>query len=898
MKLNFLISRLSIGQQVLLTALLPLLLLTLALSSYMIVTRIQDAQQALDVESETLMDFLSSASEFGLLTHNVETLQQLSQVPMTRPEVTDVLFISPRLKLLSQSGELSLDIGRLVSNSQLDKGGKRIDLTGLTHTWAIVKPVIMSGVSVDDFDQSRAPDRHLGWVVLVLNDRALLQRQDQIFVWGLAISLVGLLLAVILALRIGRNISAPIKALSHSVKRYQAGDQQIRVKAHYQQEIGALQQGINSLMDQAEQHQRELRSEVDQATSKLKSALTELEQINQKLLHSKERVELSGRAKDDFMARMSHELRTPISSVIGFIRLLEKSHLNDSQREYCRIILSASSLLLRLIDDILDFSKFQSDNVQLENIPFNPELCLEDVVEMQAPVASQKGLTLALQCDAQWPLMLLGDPTRFSQIITNLISNAIKFTEQGGVKVRLFCTREQDRTQLTIEVQDSGIGIPAAELQSLFLPFGQADTSISRRFGGSGLGLVISKRLVELMQGELSLTSVPDEGTQFTVRLYLDDAPEQQSKGLPELKVLLCSPDSECRISLERQMTDWGCSVDTLDDRQQLVPHMMASQSYDRILVCLTLEELKALSWNQFLNPVRDSFNGELILITEHCDNEVQLGTDRLLELLEPARILRLPVGRYRLFQALEARSRPSVADTLPQLSLQGVLVLLVEDNRFNRLLLSRMLQAQGASVETANNGRDGVATVEQKSFDLVIMDLHMPILGGIDACKQIRQLPSASAKTPILILTADVISNEKALLEPLQLQGLLYKPVDEAVLVKQVLRVLNRDQGQPVSEIVMRLQRFGIPEQELKQALDEQFEALQQALLDGDESMLREQSHQLSGLAVMAGLYRLDDQVRVFSQAVKQNQMSEAWQVYWSMKDSIDNSNSIFDLS
>ncbi|MEH6822919.1 MAG: ATP-binding protein [Motiliproteus sp.] len=899
MKLIAQLSRLSIGQQVMLTALLPLLLLTFALSGYMISSRIQDAHQALNDEAETLMDYLTSAAEFGLLTQNVEVLEQLARGPIKRPDVTNIMFINAQSKLLYQSQARVLDFKRIIAGIQEHEAGQRIYLPGIEGGWMLVKPVLMGAVAVDDFDLSLAPERHLGAVVLILNDRALVQRQQQIILWGLLISATGLLLAAVLALRIGRNISAPIRALSHSLTRYQSGGDPPVIAATYQREIGALQQGITALIAQAQQHQQSLQRDVDQATAELQAALAELEQSHQTLQQSKERIEQSARAKDDFMARMSHELRTPISSVIGFIRLLEKSPLNDGQREYCRIILSASSLLLRLIDDILDFSKFQSDNLRLENIPFNPELCLEDVLEMQAPAAAHKGLTLALQCEAQWPLSLVGDPTRFSQVISNLISNAIKFTEQGGIQIRLSSQQQQGWTQLQIEIEDTGIGISAAELETLFQPFVQADTSISRRFGGSGLGLMISKRLVELMGGALTLSSEVGVGSLLSINLRLESAPPPPVIQLPELNVLLCCSDASCLARLEQQFRTWGCHVDVMDDRQRLVAQLQASAlAYDRVLVRLTLAELKELSWTRFLSSVRESFTGELILLTEHGDDATGLDVGRLVESLAPATMLRLPVGRYRLLHALEAKPLPSRQASQPLLALQGVRVLVVEDNGFNRLLLTRMLEAQGALVETAANGRDAVAAVARSPVDLVIMDLHMPILGGAQACQQIRQLPSVAAQTPIVILTADVISNELELVASLGLQGVLYKPVDEAMLVKQVLAAYAHGKVRSVSDVAMRMQRFGIQEQELKQAFAEQFSALQRVLLSGNESALREQVHQFSGLVAMVGLDSLETQLRAIALAAKQKLMDEAWRLFRVMESDFDKSNSVCDDS
>ena len=900
MKPRGFIAQLSIRRQLLLAALLPMLLLTLALSGYMINSRMQDARQALVDGANTLLDYLVSASEFSLLTQNPAILEQLSRAPLKRGEVTDILYFNAQLKLLWSQQQHQLDIRRMASVSQIDEGRRRIELPGLQRTWALVQPVIMAGVAVDDFDQSRAPDRHLGWVVLLLNERQLQAKQQQIFWGGLLITSGGLLLAALLALWIGHNIRRPISRLQEVLTHYQQDNKPVQIEVTHTHELGALQQGVNDLIEQAQRHQEQLQSEVDRATFDLQQALSDLEQSNQKLQQSKESVERSGRAKDDFLARMSHELRTPISSVIGFIRLLEKSPLDDSQREYCRIILSASGLLLRLIDDILDFSKFQADTIQLEAIPFSPEQVLEDVLEMQAPMASSKNLRLQLECDADWPMQLLGDPTRFAQVITNLVSNAIKFTEQGQIRIRLHSQARKHVAELLIEIEDSGIGIPAEELPKLFQPFSQADSSTSRRFGGTGLGLVISKRLVELMGGELSLTSVVGKGSTFQLQLQLPLAESPALEALPKYRILVCCPDPFCRQRLQQQLEAWGCEVDSIDDRQQLLPQLAQQpQGYQRLLVSLTQEELKALSWNQFLNPVRQQFDGELILITEHCEDEFQSGMHRLLEQLAPANILHQPLGRYRLYQSLTGGlNADSHSEQTSNRVLQGLKVLLAEDNRFNRILISRMLQEQGADVTAVEDGEQALQHAQQQGFELIILDLHMPRLNGQQAAHQIRQLNNEPGHPPILILTADVVTNEASLLEPDQLQGVLYKPVDEALLVRQILKVVNPSKPLLSDNIIHRLDRFGIPHDELRRAMDDQFSELQQALLQDDSQRLREQIHQLSGLTAMAGLHQFDKPVQQLRDAAKQGNFSLAWQLYWEIKSSYDKSISNFEIS
>lgn len=565
-------SRLSIRNRVLLLSIIPMLVLATILGSYFIYSRLADNTDKLIERGQIMVDLLASAAEFGVISGNQYQLRILSQkTRRSHSEVLDILFYDDNFNLLHRSNQFTVD---------LSPESPAVQST--SDHWTFLSPIFSGALLTDnnpELNIHASEPEQIGWVAVVLSTHNNIAARQEMLRNSLLLISLGLMLTVILASRFGRRITQPIRGLSQVVERLEAGHLDTRAATtHTAGELGLLARGINRMAARIQASSQEQEQQIKRATRQLTSTLRHLERQNEELTVARREADEANRAKDEFLARMSHELRTPLTSVLGFSRLLEQTGQSAEQRHYCSIINQTSNLLLTIIDDILDFSRLQSDAIQLEQIPFDPTLCFSNLLQMQAPMAQEKGLQLRSELDPGLPPALLGDPTRIGQILTNLLSNAIKFTDHGEVCFKVGAQLQDSVCRLELSVQDTGIGISEQQQQHLFKAFIQADNTISRRFGGSGLGLVIAHRLAQLMGGDIRLASEPGHGTCVQVSLSLplaaDDtvitplypaepAPQAASSyQLPcRLKVLLAEDNEFNRLLLNRVLSRAGAEV-------------------------------------------------------------------------------------------------------------------------------------------------------------------------------------------------------------------------------------------------------------------------------------------------------------------------------------------------
>lgn len=508
-------SRLSIRNRVLLLSIIPMLVLATILGSYFIYSRLADNTDKLIERGQIMVDLLASAAEFGVISGNQYQLRILSQkTRRSHTEVLDILFYDDNFDLLHRSDHFTVGLSP-----------ESPALQSTSNQWIFLSPIVSSALLTDnnpELNIHASEPEQIGWVAVVLSTHSNIAARQEMLRNSLLLISLGLMLTVILASRFGRRITQPIRGLSQVVERLEAGHLDTRAATtHTAGELGLLARGINRMAARIQASSQEQEQQINRATRQLTSTLRHLERQNEELTVARREADEANRSKDEFLARMSHELRTPLTSVLGFSRLLEQTGQSAEQRHYCSIINQTSSLLLTIIDDILDFSRLQSDAIQLEQIPFDPTLCFSNLLQMQAPMAQEKGLQLSSDLDPELPPALLGDPTRIGQVLTNLLSNAIKFTDHGEVCFRVRAQRQASICRLELSVQDTGIGISEQQQQHLFKAFIQADNTISRRFGGSGLGLVIAHRLTQLMGGEIRLSSEAGRGTCVHLSLSL-----------------------------------------------------------------------------------------------------------------------------------------------------------------------------------------------------------------------------------------------------------------------------------------------------------------------------------------------------------------------------------------
>ncbi|HLS99351.1 MAG: ATP-binding protein [Porticoccaceae bacterium] len=845
-----------------LLSIIPVMIVTGVITWHTIDTRRTEVENNLAKQTRLTVEYLASISDFALYTGRKDLLRSLAITAEKTPPVRAVVY-------LDQNRDI------LYASEPLDRAAvgayKRGDYSGLGDNLLVAElPVHLNSIEVADYEteQPAASDSPLlGWVVISTDRSAMESLSEEILSTHLLISLVVLAGAALLTYVLSNAVVQPITAMTRTVRELEQGNLYTQLETRSNDELAILAQGINHLAMTVAESRQNLQRKVFDATHRLQSILDDLQQKNQELDIARQEAEAANQAKTDFLAQMSHELRTPITAIQGFVRLLGESHLNPGEKRYCDIIQQASLQLLQLIDDILDITRLQSSGIVLETAPFNLMDCVEIPLSLMAPSAHQKGLELILDVAPDVPRAVIGDNLRIRQIVYNLVSNAIKFTSSGEVIVRVN-TRDEapGETRLLIQVIDTGIGIPEKQRAQIFEPFSQADNSISRRFGGSGLGLTIVRNLVMLMGGTISLDSMAGKGSTFSVELPLPVAALHQHAQSRYHNVLLFDPHPHSRQALERLLANF---VDNIESCESTTDLEIAGgvQAPDIILYSVPVNQMPG-TLDHHINYLRDRFGCPILIVSplnnftappHGGDGRQVLFIDKPPTFKELAAVFTEPDG--------SGAGKPVGADASLPAS-----ILIAEDNEFNRLLLSTFLDKLGSDFTTAANGQQAIALCDRQRFDLILMDVHMPEVNGISAVKAIRSGHGPNRDTPIVMLTADILQQEENALFDAGANDLLFKPFDEAKLtatlrghLRMPASAVGTEQERPVQ--APPTVDLGLFVQEVSKLT----RVAQQAIEDRDAPNLRESIHQLLGIAGVFKMTYLERAVRALHGAVRE---------------------------
>lgn len=847
----------SLQRRLVLATTVPLLVLTLLLTATTITERDSGIVDRLRDLGGSIVISLASASDFALYSSDRELLNTLVAGTEKQDDVAGVAFLDSQRKAVVSTFEAgfvfppALDVS--VENSPLDT----VAHTEIGNLWYFQSPVWATYRDVEDYgaDEDSPAPRLLGWVVVALDTSVAYAERQDLLVSGVGIAAGILAMAIVLSYLLSRNILLPIRQLTETVSAIEGGDYSARARVGHGYEVDVLAQGINHMAESIADSRAGLQREVDRATSELQATLSDLQERNRELEIARQNAEDADAAKTDFLARMSHELRTPLNSIHGFVDLLKNSGLDESALQYCNIIDQAAHLLLQLIDDILVFTRLQAQATELEVLPVDFYQCLEDPVQLLAPLAHDKQLDLILDIQPGLPRTLLADSRRMRQIITNLISNAIKFTEQGHVFVGASLVSEQeDHYRLAIAVMDTGIGIAQQQQARVFDVFNQADSSISRRFGGTGLGLAIVKALTDLMGGSVSLESAVGVGSEITVNLPLrkdlSGSAEEGASQLQAIRVSVYDPRKKSRDALVHLLGRLVERIDSFADIPSLRESAVAGQP-DRLLV--NLAELSANDMDGLvsrLSAIRQLTEAPLIVALTLRQMQQIIGT-AWEAALQPVRFVSKPPTldalRGVLNDSAPALSGPELLPRLP-----GVKVLVAEDNEFSQLLVKTVLQRAACDFCLVADGQQAVAASRRQKFDVIIVDGHMPELDGWETLRAIRALTNPNHATPAILLTADMLAENANPPGGVGIRKVIYKPFDEA----ELLRTIADLSGQAGQESAPREAALrGIGKEKFYRSLEQLLAALTKANGERDLEMLRELTHQLLGIA---GVFKL----------------------------------------
>lgn len=783
----------SLRARMMILILAPTLLIGLLLSTFFVVHRYNELQDQLVDAGAGIIEPLAVASEYGMTFNNRESVRQLvSLLHRRHSDIVRSITVFDRDNRLFVTSNYHRNYTQL----QISQGTPmptELMVSRIGDELILRTPITPEESAPDESDNAPAlKTDNLGYIAIELDLNSVrLQQYKEVFVATLLLVL-SLCIAILFAYRLMRDVTGPIRNMVNTVDRIRRGQLDSRVEGYMLGELDMLKNGINSMAMSLTAYHEEMQQNIDQATSDLRETLEQMEIQNVELDLAKKRAQEAARIKSEFLANMSHELRTPLNGVIGFTRQTLKTPLTPTQSDYLQTIERSANNLLTIINDVLDFSKLEAGKLVLEHIPFALRETLDEVVVLLAHSAHEKGLELTLNVQNNVPEQVIGDPLRLQQVVTNLLGNAIKFTETGNIDINVeLRSHDNMKAELEVQIHDTGIGISERQQSQLFQAFRQADASISRRHGGTGLGLVITQKLVKEMGGDISFYSQLNRGSTFWfhINIELNDnflpSPQPMAPLQGKRLAYVEANDAAAKATLEILATT------PLEITYASLLTQLPEEHFDILLIGVPLKKRHMLREYKQRMPSIVALADRVIMA---LPSQLQIDAEALKQLGVQGCLIK-PISSVRLLPLLlDDRQAGLLGNKPPRLPLT---VMAVDDNPANLKLIGTLLEELVEEVLLCDSGVDALALAREQTLDVILMDIQMPEIDGIRAAELIHQLPQHS-QTPIIAVTAHSLAGEREHLLAAGMTDYLAKPIDEAML-KRVLARYHAPEVEPL---------------------------------------------------------------------------------------------------